>query len=209
MENQEFVIKGTVPVMLKILKEDFEMSDEEAKFFIYILLERSGGETINTIRKSELDDWYLTKQEDRYKGQIFETHFVINFSTLKKNLYHLVYNFLVKYLFSRGIDLVLIGADLVYLIAKSIERIKDTDYCIYSRIIELCMGSRDKFFDEKSIITANKDGKCDYQEDEWKCTYLLENDTCTCNEEKIRLALNNLEEQEIIKKIGERWLLVQ
>lgn len=39
MENQEIVIKGTVPGMIKILQNDFDMSYEEAKFFVYIMID--------------------------------------------------------------------------------------------------------------------------------------------------------------------------
>lgn len=209
MENQEFVIKGTIPGMIKILQKDFDMSYEEAKFFVYVMLDRSSRETANAVDKDELNAWYLTEETDRYKGQIAHTHLVINFTTLKKNLCHSAYIFAVKFFFSRGIDLVLLGADLIYLVAMSIKKIEDTDYCVYSRIIEYCIGDRDRFFDVSDITTANKENKCDYQEDNWKCTYLRDGDACTCNEKKISLAFANLAKQNIIKKVGERWMLVR
>ena len=139
MENQEFVIKGTVPGIIKILQNDFNMDNEEAKFFVYVMLDKPNKEVANTVNKEDLDNWYLCEEIDKYEGQIFNTHLVINFTILKKNLYHMVYIFLVKFFFSKGIDLVLIGADLVYLIATSIKKIQNTDYCIYARIIELCI----------------------------------------------------------------------
>lgn len=209
MEEQEFVIKGTVPGMIKILQNDFDMSYDEAKFFVYIMIDRPSREVANTVDKSELDTWYLTEDSDKYEGQILNTHLVINFTTLKKSLCHVAYTFFVKFFFNKGIDLVLIGADLVYLVASSIMKIKDTDYCIYARIVELCIGSKNQFFDISDITTANKENKCDYLEENWRCTYLQNVDDCTCNIEKIRLAFANLEEQNIIKKIGERWMLVR
>ena len=105
--------------------------------------------------------------------------------------------------------MVLIGADLVYLVATSIKKIKDTDYCVYARIVELCIGNKERFFDVSDIITANKEKKCDYLDENWQCTYLERDDECTCNEQKVRLAFANLEEQNIIKKVGERWMLVR
>ena len=137
MENQEIVIKGTVPGMIKILQNDFDMSYEEAKFFVYIMIDRPSGEVANTVDKDELDAWYLTEESDKYEGQIFNTHLVINFTTLKKNLCHTAYTFFVKFFFAKEIDLVLIGADLVYLVATSIKKIKDTDYCVYADFLML------------------------------------------------------------------------
>lgn len=208
MESQEFVIKGTVDGILKVLKNEFDMPCDEAKFLIYVLINRPTGKPISVADKNELDCWYLEDDEE-YKGEILNSHFVINFTNAKKELYHLGYQFLVKYFFSKGIDLVLIGADLAYIIFSSIKKIEDTNYCIYARIIELHMGNKKIFFGQNDILTANKDGKCDYLSDNWKCTYLQNTDDCTCNKEKIELAFERLEEQKIIKKVGTRWCLVQ
>lgn len=121
---------------------------------------------------------------------------------------HGIYLF-CKFFFAKGINLILIGADLIYIVISSINRIKDTDYCVYARIIELCLGNKDRFFNVNDIVTANKDGKCDYQYEYWKCTYLGNAENCTCNEQKVKLAFESLEKQNIINKIGERWVLVQ
>ena len=195
MEEQEFVIKGTVAGMIKILQEDFDMSYEEAKFFIYIMIDRASEEAVNAVDKEELDKWYLMQESDKYAREIFNTHLVINFTTIKKSLCHVAYIFFVKYLFAKGIDLVLIGADLIYIVISAIQKIENTDYCIFARIVELCIGNKDSFFDIKDIVTANKDGKCDYQIEDWRCTYLHNSDNCTCNEQKVKLAFNNLEKQ--------------
>ncbi len=203
--EQEFVIKGTIEGMVKILQIDFDMDYEEAKFFIYSLMNQVNLETVN---RDELDLWYLS-DKGKYSGQIFNTHFAINFTTAKKSLYHISYMFCVKYLFSRGIDLVLIGADLLYLVCTVIKKVKDVDYCVFARIIELNIGSKGKLFSMKDVVTANKDGKCDYQDEDWKCTYLAEDDNCTCNMEKIELAFADLAEQNIIKKVGDFWMLLQ
>lgn len=209
MKEQEYIIKGTIDGMIKILQKDFNMSIDEAKFFIYVIIEQHSEDAINVVKKEELDNWYLTTELDKYKGQILNTRLVINFTTIKKNLLHDAYIFFVKYFFSRQIDLVLIGANLVYLVVSSLKKIKDTDYCIYARILELYIKNKNSFFDEKNIITANKEGKCDYQEIDWKCTYLGKDDNCTCSEQKIKLAFTSLENQNIIRKVGEHWLLVR
>ncbi len=208
MENQEFVIKGTVDGMLKVLNKDFGMSKDEAKYFVYIMINHHNKEAVNTISKDELDIWYLS-DEDKYTGQIFSTHLSINFTSVEKELQHVAYMFLVKYFFSRNIDLVLIGADLIFVVVAAISRIEDADYCVFSRIVELCVGNKDRIFSMDDIQTKNKDGKCDYQEDNWKCTYMGQNENCTCNEEKVKLSFSRLEQQNIIKKIGERWMLVK
>lgn len=207
MENQEFVIKGTVDGMIKILQQDFDMARDEAKFLVYILVNQHNGEAVNAVSKDELDVWYLDK-EDKYEGLILNTHLAINFSSVKKDLYHTVFTFFAQFFFNRGIDLVLIGAELIYIVASAIQKIKDTDYCVYARIIEICMGNKERFFDMSDIVTANKDGKCDYQE-ERKCTYLGQEENCTCNKEKVKLAFESLEEQNLIKRVGERWILVR
>ena len=209
MEDQEYVIKGTIEGMIKILHKDFNMSFDEAKFFVYIMIDQQSGEAVNAVDKEELDTWYLRAETDRHKGQILNTHLVINFSMMKKELVHAAYIFLVKFFFARGIDIVLIGADLVYTVAVSIKKVKDEDYCVYARIIELCIGNKNRFFNVEDIVTANKEGKCDYQEEDWRCTYLGNDDDCICTEEKITLAFERLAEQNIITNVGERWMLMR
>lgn len=210
MKDQEFVIKGTIPEMIKVLQEDFGMSYEESKFFIYIMIARPNEETANAVDEDELDTWYLTKETDQYEGEILNTHLVINFTTVIEEACHPGYTFFVKFLLSKGIDLVLLGAaELAYCIVSSIKKVKDTDYCVYARIVELCIGNKARLFEEKDIVTANRDGKCDYQDGNWQCTYLERFDDCTCNAEKVGLAFESLEKQNIIKKVGQQWVLVQ
>lgn len=208
MENQEFVIKGTVDAMIKVLDKDFDMSKDEAKYFVYIMINQHNKDVVNTINKDELDIWYLT-EEDKYTGKIFNTHLSINFTSVEKKLLHTAYEFLVKFIFSRDIDLVLMGADLVYAVVSAISIIEDTDYCVFSRIVELCVGNKERIFSMNDIQVKNKDGKCDYQEEDWKCTYLGQDDNCTCNKEKIKLSFLKLEKKNIIKKVGNRWMLVK
>jgi hypothetical protein len=120
---------------------------------------------------------------------------------------HSAYTFFAKFFFSREIDILLLGADLVYYVISSIKYIEDTDYCIFSRIVELCIGNKDRLFGLSDIVTANKDNKCDYQDDEWRCPYLGKDDVCTCNEEKVSLTLRNLENKNVIRKVGNMWML--
>lgn len=146
---------------------------------------------------------------DRYEGRISNQHFIITFASMKKSLFHVAYCFLLKFLYPKGFDLVSIGFDLIYIIVSSITKIENTDYCIYARIVELNIGNKNRFFDENDIVTANKEGKCDYQEENWKCTYLDDCDDCTCNLEKVRGAFVKLKEQNIIREVGQKWILVQ
>ena len=208
MENQEFVIKGTVDGMINVLNKDFDMSKDEAKYFVYIMINQHNKDVVNTINKDELDVWYLS-EEDKYEGQIFNTHLSINFTAIEKKLQHAAYMFFVKFIFSKNIDIVLIGADLVSIVVSAISKIEDTDYCVFSRIVELCVGNKEKIFSINDIKTQNKDGKCDYQEDDWRCIYMGRDENCTCNKEKIELSFLKLEQQNIIKRIGERWMLVK
>lgn len=142
VENQEFVIKGTIPGMIKILQEDFDMPYEEAKFFVYTMIERPSEGAASVVDEDELNAWYLTEEAELYQGELFRTHFVINFTTLKKSVCHTAYTFFVKFFFSREIDLVLIGVDLIYLVASSLQKVQDTDYCVYARIVECCIGNK-------------------------------------------------------------------
>lgn len=208
MENQEFVIKGTVDEMIKVLNKDFDMSKDEAKYFVYIMINQHSKDVVNTINKDELDIWYLS-EEDKYTGKIFNTHLSISFTSVEKKLQHTAYIFFVKYVFSRDIDLVLIGADLVYAVVSAISKIADTDYCVFSRIIELCVGNKERIFSMNDIQVKSKDGKCDYQEEDWKCTYIGQDENCTCNAEKVKLSFSQLEKKNIIKKVGNRWMLVK
>ena len=208
MDQQEYVIKGTLKGMINVLQKDFDMPFDEAKFFVYNMINQYSKDEADAVNKQELDTWYLAK-EDQYKGQILDTHMVINFTNVTQSLYHAAYDFLVRYLFRRKIDLPLIGSSLVYTIGTAVKKIADTDYCVFSCIVELCVGNKERFFDESDIVTAGKDGKCDCQEEDWKCTYLSRDDYCTCNEKKVKLSFNHLESQGIIKKVGCRWQLVK
>ncbi|MDE6053499.1 MAG: hypothetical protein K2G55_07025 [Lachnospiraceae bacterium] len=205
MEEQEYEIKGTVEGIIKVLRNDFDMPLDEARFFVYNMLTQHNRDIVD---KEEMDAWYLS-EGDKYEGQISNTHLVINFTNAKKGLYHTAYIFFAKYFFLRGIDLTLIGADLVYIVGSAIRKLADTDYCVYARIIELCMENKNRYFKEDDIVTANSHGKCDYREENWKCTYLGSDDACTCNAEKVQISFNSLEKQNIIQKVGERWQLVR
>lgn len=208
MKETEYVLKGTVEEIANVLQKDFKMSRSEAKFFIYAMADYQRDDAVNVESKEMLDAWYLEKHDSKYEGQIPYTHLVINFSTVAKKLCHLAYEFLVQYFFSKNIDLVTIGSGLVYDIISSIQKVKDENYCVYARIIELCIGNRDRLIDINEIITANRDGKCDYLDSKWKCPYLKKYENCDCKMEEIQKALNKLTEQNILKKIGERWQLV-
>lgn len=202
MEEQEVVLKGTINGMMKILEQDFNMSQEEAKFVIYVLTSRIHYESVD---KEELDAWYLSDQ--KYTGQILNTHLAINFTNIKQAILHKSYLFFVQYLLGRNIDLLLLGADLVYIICSAVQHIEDTDYCVFARIIEWNVFNKGHMFNIKDIVTANKDGKCDYQSD-WNCTYRASDDDCTSNQAKIQLSLDRLAEQKLLRKIGEQWLLL-
>ncbi len=208
MENQEIVIKGTIDGIIKVLKKDFDMPDDEAKYFVYIMISRHNKDAVNTISKDELDIWYLSDQ-DKYTGQILNTHLFINFTLVEKELQHIVYTFFVQFIFSRNIDLVLIGAELAYVIIAAVSKIEDRDYCVFSRIIELCVENNDRSFSINDIQTQNKDGKCDYQNGDKKCVYMGKYEDCTCNKGEIGLSFQNLENKNIIRKIGDRWMLVR
>ena len=73
----------------------------------------------------------------------------------------------------------------------------------------MCIGNKNRLFDISEVVTANRDGKCDYQSDEWKCIYLSQYENYNCDIRKIKLSFQSLEEQNVIKKVGERWMLVQ
>lgn len=204
MVEQEFVLRGNVKGMIKILQQDFDVSYEEAKFLVYILMIRGDIEKDN---KDDLDLWYLA-QDDKYNGQILDTHYAINFTAAKMAIYRSSYSFMVKYLFRKGIDVILMGADLIYVICAAISKIKDEDYCVFARVVELNVGTKGKLFAINDIVTANKDGKCDYQEEDWKCPYLLSDDNCTCNIEKVKIALKNLQDKGIVRAVGDFWMLI-
>ena len=208
MQDQEFVIKGSVDGMINILQEDFGMPCEEARFFVYVLVNQYNTEAVNSISKDELNLWYLD-EEDKYEGQIFNTHLVIKFSDAIYKTYHAVYRFLVQWIFKREIDLVLVGMNLVDIIASSITRIEDSDFCVFARIVELCIGNKEKLFVERDVKTANRDGKCDYQEEDWRCTHLGQEENCSCDDKKVALSFMHLEKQNVIRKVGNHWMLVR
>ena len=91
MENQEIVIKGTISGIIAVLEKDFNMPYEEAKFFVYVLLNKSEDRACNVVKQDELNHWYSNEEDDKYQGQILHTHLVINFDNIKKELIHKTY----------------------------------------------------------------------------------------------------------------------
>lgn len=200
---EEFEIKGTLEGINQILQQDFFMSEDEARFFIYIILNQ---EDTPNVDKKEVNAWYLN-QGEKYTGQIFSTHYSINFNTSKKELFLRSFIFLSGFFFCKGFNISQLGLELLYIICSKIQHIKDEDYCVFSRIIELNIGSKGKLFKTDEIITANKDQKCDYQNMNWECPYLRKDDACMNTNNKIQTSLKHLEKLNIIKKVGNSWVL--
>lgn len=200
---EEFELKGTLEGLNSILQQDFGMSQEEARFFVYILLNQ---DKTSNIDKKEVDEWYLN-QEEKYTSRIFNTHYSINFTNIKKELCHKAYVFLFNFFFCKGFDILQFGIDLIYVICVAMQHIKDEDYCVFSRIIELNIGNKGRLFSFGEIVTANKEHKCDFQDENWICPYLREYDECINSDEKIRLSFGQLEDQNVIKKVGDFWVL--
>lgn len=200
---EEFELKGTLEGMNMILQQDFDMSQDEARFFVYILINQDNTPNID---KKEVNDWYFY-QEQRYTGQVFNTHYSINFTNVKKELCHKAYVFLFYFFFCKGFDILQFGIELLYIICEAIQRIKDEDYCVFSRIIELNIGNKGRLFSIDEIMTANREQKCDYQDENWRCPYLRKYDACINTDEKIVLSFERLEEQDVIKKVGNFWVL--
>lgn len=207
-ENREYVIRGTIDDIIQVLKKDFKMGDDEARYFTYVMLNQKNRNAVAADNKGELDVWYLSDQK-KYEGHFLHTHLNLSFTELEKKLQHSAYTFFHTLFFTREIDLVLIGVELAETVAVALKRIKDADWCVYSRIIEQCIGNEGKLFGVSDIHPQNKDGKCDYQEDDWTCPHFSEDENCTCNAEKIQLTFDRLEEQSVIKRVGERWMLVR
>ena len=186
MENQEIVIKGTISGIIAVLEKDFNMPYEEAKFFVYVLLNKSEDRACNVVKQDELNHWYSNEEDDKYQGQILHTHLVINFHNIKKELIHKTYIYIWNFFISKGIEPVLIGAELIYIIVSAIKKIKDTDYCIYAKIIELCIGNKNRLFDISEVVTAIGQGKVDYKADKWKVFFFTKNDNVNWNILKIK-----------------------
>lgn len=200
---EEFEINGTLEGMNSILQQDFDMSQDEARFFVYILICQ---DKTSNMDKTEVNEWYLN-QEEKYASRVFNTHYSINFTNIKKELCHKAYVFLYDFFFSKGFDILQFGVELLYVIFEAVQRIKDEDYCVFSRIIELNIGNKGRLFSYDEIMTANKEHKCDFQDENWTCPYLREYDECINSDEKRKLSLGRLEEQDVIKKVGNFWVL--
>lgn len=200
---EEYEIKGTLEGMSSILQQDFDMSQDEARFLIYVLINQ---DKTSNIDKKEVNEWYL-KQEEKYAGRVFNTHYSINFTNIKKELCHKAYVFLFDFFFCKGFDIFRFGVELLYVICEAMQHIKDEDYCVFSRIIELNIGNKGRLFSFDEILTGNKEQKCDYQDEEWKCPYLRDYDECINSDEKIVLSFERLEKQNVIKRVGKFWVL--
>ena len=201
---EEYELKATLEGMNSILQQDFGMSQDEASFFVYLLVNQDKTSTVD--KKEEVAEWYLNREE-KYAGRVFNTHYSINFTNVKQELCHKAYVFLFSFFFCKGFDIIQFGVDLLYVICESMQYIKDEDYCVFARMIELNIGNKGRLFSFDEIRTANKDKKCDYLDENWKCPYLREYDECINSDEKIWLSFNRLEKQAVIKKVGNFWVL--
>lgn len=200
---EEFELKGTLEGMNSILQKDFDMSQGEARFFVYILINRS---KTSNIDKKEVDEWYLN-QEEKYTGRGFNTHYSISFTNIKKELCHKAYIFLFNFFFCKDFSIFQLGIELLYVVCEAIQHIEDEDYCVFSRIIELNIGNKGKLFSYDEIVTSNKEQKCDFQDENWRCPYLREYDECINSTAQIALSLERLEKKDVIKKVGSFWVL--
>lgn len=200
---EEYELKGTLEGLNSILQQDFGMSQDEASFLVYILLNQDITSNIDT---NEVNEWYLNREE-KYTSRIFNTHYSINFTDVTKGLCHQTYLFMYRFFFNKGFDVLQFGAELLYAVCRAIQHVEDRDYCVFSRIIELNIGNKGRVFSIDEIITANKDKKCDFQDENWKCPDLRDDDECINSTEKIKLSLERLENQNIVKKVGECWVL--
>jgi hypothetical protein len=200
---EEYELNGTLEDIQNILQQDFDMSQHEARFLIYNLLNQNPTPNID---KEEINEWYLNPEE-KYTGRVFNTHYSINLTNVKIELCHKACTFLCAFFFSKEFNIAQFGAELLYVICTAIQRVKDEDYCVFARIIELNVGNKGKLFSSDQIVTANKDHKCDFQSEHWQCPYLQNDDECTNSFEKIQLSLMQLEKQNVITKMGNCWVL--
>jgi len=58
-------------------------------------------------------------------------------------------------------------------------------------------------------MIPNIEGKCNNISEDWKCPHYGNNQDCSHNEEKLKHSLKRLAKQNIIKKSGEYWHLLQ
>lgn len=97
---------------------------------------------------------------------------------------------------------------MIYIVVSSVHRIRNADRCVYARIVELCIGNVERLFEMSEAVTADKYGKCNYREEK-NCDHRGNEDDCMCNAERVSLSFGHLEKQHIIKKVGERWMLMR
>lgn len=64
---EEFEIKGTLEGMNSILQQDFDMSQDEARFFVYILICQ---DKTSNMDKTEVNEWYLNQEENTQAGYL-------------------------------------------------------------------------------------------------------------------------------------------
>ncbi len=204
----QYVLEGTIPGLIQTLQTEFDLSRPEARFFVFYLSYRLSEEPNSFVSSAELEEWFQTN-EQTYQGQILKWPLYISFDSVKKGILDRLILFVAIYLLNGEADLITLGIELLYTIATAIQRIEADDYCVFARIVELCVGNKDRIFSCSEICPPDKDGKCNYQSELCRCPHFGSEDDCCCTPTKVEVAVQHLQEQNIIKAVGKGWRLVR
>lgn len=216
-EDIEYIIQGTLEEIEDALINDFDLSEEEARFCLYYEIEKKQRSLGNEyFTPEEIRLWYMQDKEPN-TFQIFNKPYSITITDVESNFTKALQVFLIKYLITQQMSIFDIGMDIIFLIADSIKKIEKDDYCIYGRIVEKTFKENEEFFSAENIrpytevqgTYIHSDHKCDRRPEDWICPYHQQDDSCTID---VDLCLKHLEKQGIIKQVpanNDLWRIVR
>lgn len=204
-ENKEYIVSGTIEEISSILTSDFDMSEDEARFVIYISTIEKQEKIV--FEEKELKLWYLN-EEIPNTSPIFKLPYTISITKLKLEMYHALFIFFGTLMISKEVGLVALGLDFIWALKEAIQRISKNEYCVYGRVVDFVHTTKRDTFELRDIIPYDKDNECNRKPDSWECPY-WNNDRCSLKEEHIKTILDKLVDKGVLSKANQYWRMVK
>lgn len=215
-ETKKYIISGTVDQIVNSLVNDFKIEEDIARFIVRISTEADNNQKM--IDEDSLDLWYLNPKIPS-TTPIFNTPFSISFTNLKKEMAEILFLVVGNYVFKR--DAVEAGQQFVldFLIAlwRSTTRIKESQRCVYYRIIDVLKTSNTDYFCLEDVIPYDESQElhesqrlheCNRKPETWRC-HKWHNEICQLTKKDIQDILKELVEKGVLKDNVGTWSIIK
>lgn len=204
-EEKEYILSGTIDEIIAILKSDFSVSEDEARFITYIsTIEKK--EKI-AFEEKELKLWYLN-QTIPSTAPILKLPYTISITKFKLEMNHALYIFLGTLVLSKELGVVALSLDFIWALKEAVQKISEDEYCVYGRVVDFVHAAKRDSFEIKDIIPYDNDNECNRKPVHWDCPY-WNSDRCSLTGEHIEKILESLVEKGVLDKVNQYWKMVK